>query len=192
MMVLEDDPVGFDPADGAAFRSELYTLIEETDRRWSSERFWHSPQGRVCRKFESYPTLSKYVASVHFDPLQFGNTKLEPWPVGQPWIFFRAWISSYASETALNALLKIIEKKRAHYGRSQEARHVHLLIHYGRAMRYNTPYYGIGVRGFEDVATVAAQALTGKPLVFEKVYLLEALEPGVQAFEIYPKLCRCE
>jgi hypothetical protein len=36
----------FDRADTAAFKAEVWNLINETERRWPTERFWHSPQGR--------------------------------------------------------------------------------------------------------------------------------------------------
>jgi hypothetical protein len=191
MLVLRDDALRFDPRHGAAFRSELLTLIAETDHRWPSERYWHSPQGRVCRELRSYPGLAKYLRSVHFSPLRFGNTTAERWPAGQPWIFFRSWGGSYSSDTALSALFGIIQKKQSHYG-YQDSRPVRLLVYYGQAVRYNTPYYGIKTREFEDVAAWSAGILAGERLIFEKVYLLQALEPNLQAFEIYPSFWMCQ
>ncbi len=84
MLVLRDHPSRFNSQDGGPFRSELLSLTEDTDRRWPNERFWHSPQGHVCRKFELYPTSAKFLRSIHFYPLRLGNELEEPWPVDHP------------------------------------------------------------------------------------------------------------
>jgi hypothetical protein len=125
-----------------------------------------------------------------FHPHQRGNRIAEPWPEGQPWIFFESWGGFYSSESALNALLEVIQKKQNHYG-NPAARSVRLLIYYCRAVRYNTPYYGIGLRGFGDVARFAANALTETQISFENIYLFEAVEPDLQVFEIHPNLLKC-
>ena len=191
MMVLRDDPSQFNSRDAGPFRSQLFGLIEDTDRCWPTERFWHSPQGHVCRQFESSAVLAKYLESVHFLPLRVGNKVEERWPADQPWIFFRSWGGSYSSDSAVNALDGIIRKKQNHYGK-QTCRPVRLLIYYGKAVLYNTPFLGINIRTFKDVAAIAAAELAGKQLVFERVYLFQALEPDLQAFEIYPKLAPCQ
>ena len=190
MLHLRADPKRFRPRDGGAFRSELYMLLEETDQRWEAERFWRSPQGYTRKKFESYPTVAKFLRSVHFSPSQIGNKAVEPWPAGQPWIFFKLWGGPYSSMTALNALLEAIEKKQNHYG-NQSTRPMRLLIYYDKAVLYNTPYLDVDVRGFADVAKFAANALTKTQMIFEKIYLFHALEPDLQAFEIYPTLLKC-
>ncbi len=191
MLVLRDNPGRFNSREGGAFRSELLGLIVDTDRRWPSEHFWHSPRGHVCRNLELYPTLAKFLHSIHFYPLRLGNKLEEPWPVDHPWIFFESWCGSYSSDTALDALLGIIRKKQNHYG-SQAGRSVRMLIYYGQAVLYNTPYLDVKIRAFKDVAAMAARELPGKRLVFERVYLFQALEPYLQAFEIYPKLVPCQ
>src|SRR5215813_9168854 len=82
MLVLQDDVRRFRQEDGAHFRNELFTLIDDTDRRWAFERHWQSAQGCICRQFPSFPTLTKYLRSVHFLPLRFGNTVLKRWRTG--------------------------------------------------------------------------------------------------------------
>jgi hypothetical protein len=49
MLTPREDAPAFAVADAEGFRAELSALVGETDRRWPSERSWHSPQGRMCR-----------------------------------------------------------------------------------------------------------------------------------------------
>jgi hypothetical protein len=82
----------------------------------------------------------------------------------------------------------ILEQKIRRYGRF--TRPTRLIIYYGRAVAYNTPYLGIETREFADLAALAAEVVCGQN-AFERIYLLNALEPGLEAFEIYPTLTRC-
>ena len=49
-------------------RDEEGFLAPETDGRWPAERFWRSPQGGICREFDGYPVIEKYLQAVHFEP----------------------------------------------------------------------------------------------------------------------------
>lgn len=187
MLSPREDLPKFDHADRGGFKAVLATLIQETDHQWPTERFWHSPQGRVCRDLAAYPPLGKYLRSVVFDPLVVRG-QARPWPSGQPWVFTELRGGSYSPETALRALAGILEQKIRRYGRF--SRPTRLLIYYGKAVAYNTPYLGVETREFVDVAALAAQAVRGQDS-FEKVYLLNALEPGLEAYEIYPECTRC-
>jgi len=55
---------------------------------------------------------------------------------------------------------------------------------------YNTPYLGVNTREFADVAALAAEAVRGQT-AFEKIYVLNTLEPGLEVFEIFPGCARC-
>jgi hypothetical protein len=187
MLSLRDDLPRFDPADRAVFGAQLWALVDETNQRWPSERFWDSPQGWLCREFASVPILGKYLSSLHFDPLVVAS-RAQPRPAGQPWIFVEGRGGSYSPETALRAMAHILEQKIHHYGRF--TRPTRLLIYYGKAVAYNTPYLGVETREFADVAVAAAEVVRGQD-AFEKIYLLNALEPELEAFEIYPTLTRC-
>jgi hypothetical protein len=48
----------------------------------------------------------------------------------------------------------------------------------------------VDTREFGDVAAHAARVIRGQN-AFEKIYLLQALEPGLEAYEIYPACVRC-
>ena len=170
------------PGDGG-----VTALVQETEARWPTERFWHSPQGRLCREFASYPLLDKYLHSVHFDSLVVRGVA-RPWPPSQPWIVTELRGGSYSPETALAALRAILEQKIRHYGRF--SRPTRLIVYYCKAVAFNTPYRGIDTQEFSDIAVLAGRAVAGQT-VFEKIYLANALEPGTEAFEIYPGCARC-
>lgn len=187
MLTPREEIPKFEPADRGGFGAQLWALVKETDQRWPTERFWHSPQGRICRELAGFPLLGKYLRSVHFDPLVVRG-EARPWPESQPWIFVELRGGSYSPETALRAVAGILEQKVRRYGRFM--RPTRLIIYYGKAVAYNTPYVGIETREFADVAAHAAEVVHGQN-AFEKIYLLNALEPGLEAFEICPTLTRC-
>ncbi len=166
MLTPREDAVTLSGADRDAFREQIWALVSDTDRRWSGERFWHSPQGRICR---------------------VGGEE-RPWSTAQPWIFVEPRGGSYSPETVLRAMTGILDQKIRHYGRF--VRPTWLVIHYGKAVAYNTPYVGIETRDFVDVPRAAADAVRGQE-AFERIYLLNALEPGLEAYEIYPNCVRC-
>ncbi len=59
------------------------------------------------------------------------------------------------------------------------------------AAAYNPPYIGVETTGLADVvAALAADAVRGQT-AFAKIYLLNALEPSLEAFEIFPACVRC-
>ncbi len=49
----------------------------------------------------------------------------------------------------------------------------------------------VEVREFQDVAAAAAKVVAGQSR-FERIYLLNAVEPGLEAFEIFPAPVKCE
>ncbi len=116
--------------------------------------------------------------------------------------------AAYDPVVALEALRRIVEKKLSHYGRT--AAGAWLVIHYSRGFLYNTPFRGLAVQDFEDVARWASESLRERTVDFEKVYLLGAwgdIEPelakilaaakipftgGPEAFEIFPQFHRCQ
>lgn len=187
MLCPRADAPGWSARDRADFKAAVTGLVDETARRWPSERFWQSPQGRICRDLAAYPLLGKYLRSVNFDPLVVRGEE-RPWPPSQPWIFVEARGGSYSPETAVRALERILEHKLGRYGRF--SRPTRLIIHYGKAAAYNTPYVGVETREFSDMAALAAKAVAGQK-AFEAIYLLNALEPGLEAYEIYPACVRC-
>jgi hypothetical protein len=187
MLFPRGDIPRFQPADTAAFQKEVWHLIEETERCWPTERFWHSPQGRHVTEFDTHPTLGKYISKVLFDPLIVGKRK-NTYPPGVPWIVMSAPVSSYSPETAISALREVLLRKIGGYGGL--VRPVRLVVYYGMAVAYNTPWYGIHYRDFRDVAKAAAEMVKGQSR-FERIYLFKALEPEPETFEVYPSFIKC-
>jgi hypothetical protein len=110
MLSLRGDVKRFNQRDAAGFRAEVMRMIEDVDIRWPQNPFWWSPQGYRCTTFDEYPTLSKYMASVHFEP-RFVRGKRREWQSCQPWIVTEAWGGSYDPQEALDALACVIEDK---------------------------------------------------------------------------------
>jgi hypothetical protein len=186
MLFPRGDILRFRRADTAAFQKEIWHLIDETERQWSAERFWRSPQGRHVTEFDTHPTLGKYISKVLFDPLIVGKRK-NRYPSGVPWIVMAAPVSSYSPETAISALRKVLQEKINGYGGL--VRPVRLIVYYGMAVAYNTPWYGIRYREFSDVAQAGAEMVKGQTR-FERIYLFKALEPDLEVFEIYPSFSK--
>ncbi len=177
-------------ADEKAMHEEVWALVEDTERRWPTECFWHSPTGRHVGRagdFDLYPTIGKYIAQVNFYPLAVAGRQKEKIP-DVPWIDVSAPGGSYSSKTAIDALKKILHDKISGYGGLD--RPLRLLVYYGTAVRYNTPIYDIKFRQFSDVAEEATRIVAGQSS-FEKIFLFKALLPNLEAFEIYPTSMKC-
>jgi len=175
-----DEFPGFEAADAVRFRTEIDSLIEDTQRRWSNQRLARVPTGRLIKDLVGYPTLKKYVARVHI--------RQERRPAMIPWIVTSSDVRSYSPQIAREALALILRSKLKRYGGLASS--TRLLVYYGRAIAYNTPYYGVEVRSFRQVAELAAE-IVSRQASFEKIYLLNAIEPGLEAFEIFPNVTTC-
>ena len=68
---------------------------------------------------------------------------------------------------------------------------VRLLVYYGTAVAYNTPWYGVNTRIFSDVAKEAAR-IAANQSAFERIYLLKAWEPELEAYEVFPVFATCK
>lgn len=185
---LRGNPSRFAQADGIELTAELKSLLDENESRWPSEQHWHSPQGRQVMEFPSYPCLDKYLAKLVIYP---PSAVTEPLPArrrdGFPWISIASG-KFYRPEWATDALKKAMQAKIARYGPLSIP--PRLLVHYGQAAVYNTPFTGPGIHEFEDVARVAAQMVAEQEF-FEKIYLLSVLEPAPEAYEVFPVFSRC-
>lgn len=105
----------FDVRDRDRFREELNRLIADVDTRWPDERFWHSPQGYLCRDFTGYPTLSTYLETAHFEPRVLAGERRE-WPDSIPWVFVEPPGGAYDPRTAVDALVAVAVAKATRYG----------------------------------------------------------------------------
>jgi hypothetical protein len=189
MLILQRDAPRFDSADVTRFHRETWELCAETEARWPGERHWHSAQGRHVRDLDRSSGLGKYLSRIVFEPLVVGGRRRKKWGKGVPWIFVKS-AASYDPHVAVGALDELLQGKIAHYGGL--SRPVRLLVYYSwKAVAYNTAYHGIDVQEFRDVAEIAAKAVA-EQTSFEKVYLLHALKPDLEAFEIFPGVVKCD
>lgn len=110
------------------------------------------------------------------EPLKVADFWRESRACDVPWIFVECPGGSYSPGTAIGAIQKVLEAKIAAYRGSHSS--VRLLVYYGAAFAYNTPWFGIKTRKFSDVAKEAAR-IAANQSAFERIYLLKALEAGV-------------
>lgn len=117
-----------------------------------------------------------------------GLSPTQPAPTDE-WIGFSQQGGAYSPESALAALATIIEKKLS-YAPLSGGREVRLIIYYDEGALYNTPYKDLKFRSFADIAQEASRVtrekLGAKRSPFTRIYLLKALDPNPEAFEIWP------
>jgi hypothetical protein len=108
-----------------------------------------------------------------------------------PWIVFPIEGGVYSSEPALQALDCILVKKTGKYG-PLRAGDLRLIVHYNDAILYNTPYEDQEHETFAAMACEASRLLAGKnTAAFKKIYLLRALQPNPELFELWPAFGKC-
>ena len=84
----------------------------------------------------------------------------------------------------------ILDEKTAKY--APRKRDLRLIIHYNDAVLYNEPYQDQKHQTFADMACRASRMLAKKKVAaFTSIYLLRALRPNPEAFEVWPTLCKC-
>jgi hypothetical protein len=175
------------PADSAAFRSELFSCIWNCDGRWSSERYWQSPQGaRVAgADLTAYPTLGRYLNGIRMFPRARyhgwppdGAIEKEQWAEGIDWITFPARGGPFSEDTMLQPLLQLLSDKTEHYaGEGTGFSRLYLVVYYNQAVLYNSPAETPRF-GFEDAVVRACEFLEGDPDPFDAIFLFIAVDGG--------------
>jgi hypothetical protein len=163
-------------SEAAAFRDQIFALIQDCDRRWPNERWWHSPQGAQLTGDElaAYPTIAKYINVVKLWPKRDGHG----WPAGVDWILFPARVGSFDRETMFKPLRELIAEKIAHYGPNRTGFDgLSLVVFYNLAWIYNSPAE-TPLFTFEDAAARVRQLLSSGLGPFDRVFLFLALVPG--------------
>jgi hypothetical protein len=171
------------PTDAPQFRQELLTLLRWADDEWPNQRMWHSPQGAFLRDFRDFPFLSHYLQSVRLHPR--AGTVLR----GNRWIQFPNRGGPYTPKDAVDALLELLEKKTAKYAdlhAREELEELYLIAYYNKALFYNSPYLAPGF-GLDEVAQIASAELAKKSSAFQKVFLFNAVRPGLEVYQLWPQ-----
>ncbi len=175
----------FDKCDATRLRREVRRMIRDVDSGWRQ-----SPQGHYCTAFNEYPALGKYLDRVHFEPRVVPWERWK-WPADLPWILFEGRGGSYDGQVLITALEQRIQQKAKHYGAFGHE-DVRLIVFYNQAILYNTPFDDLEICTFEDVAAIAKEISSRIQVPFTKAYLLSALYPNPEAFEVYPTARRCD
>lgn len=119
---------------------------------------------------DDFPDIDVYLSSGSKVPVELGEwihgsqlaDALKSLPDG----------GAYDPDTALGAGRRILEQKLAHYGPA--ARGTWLILHYGRAFLYNSPFRCLTIHNFEDLARTVSGWLKGRELYFDRIFLLAA------------------
>lgn len=174
-----------EPADRAAFRSELLALMEAIDKDWDNIPSSDCPQGFDWKDFTKYPTLQKHLDSLDIHPRRpaLPSTMRKG---GLHWLTFPARGGTYSPDWMVEALVQCVTAKTTKYvAKPVGASEFHLLVHYDRAFIYNTPVLGINI-GYRDAVKAAATKIGGAVGVFDKIFVYVPLTDGPQVFQLYP------
>jgi hypothetical protein len=164
-----------------AFRAALFELIDEVDRRWLSERSWHSPQGCHINDLTPWPPLDKYLKQVQFNP---GHTK---WAQGINWIVPPAHGDSFDEKTMAEPLVQLIRGKISRYQARQMATpsdELMLLIFFNQGLMYNSPIE-TPRRPIANLAEDVRRRFASGHDPFQRAFLFLAPSPGEQVFRLW-------
>lgn len=175
------------PSDATPFRKQLFRCIEETDSRWPTERFWHTPQGYAATSEElsSFPILQKYLTTIRFFSRERyegwppnGRLVKHTWPRGQRWIGFPARGGWFSEDTMLQSLFELLADKKERYGATGTGfKRLCLVVYYNCALIYNSPVETPQFK-FEDAAKEAGQFIGDDPDPFDRIFLFVAVDDG--------------
>jgi hypothetical protein len=107
--------------------------------------------------------------------------------LGYDWIGFPSHGDAYTPRDAVNALLNLLTKKTAKYSglhQIQDLEELYLLAHYNKAIFHNTPYIAPGF-GLNEVAEIARKEVVANPGPFQKIFLFNATEPGLELIRLF-------
>jgi hypothetical protein len=175
--------VDLSASDSAEFRAELLSLLHRVDNEWPNCCEWQSPQGAFIRDLAGYPCLARYLTHLQIHP---------KWGSGIPthyrWVCFPARGGAYSPRDAVDALLDLLRDKAAKYSglhAKEGLTELYLIAYYNKALFYNSPYLAPGF-GLPEVATIAGAEIAKTPGAFQKIFLFNATEPGLEVFQLWP------
>lgn len=170
-------------SDAENFRNEIYAFIEKANSDSSNNRDFDSPQGVSIQDFSGYLFLERYLEDLHF----FSRVHFVEASLGIPWIRFRNWGGAYIPNHAVDALLKIMDKKISKYQnlhQEQSLDELYLLIFYDQGVLYNTPFITHN-SGFRQIVEIANQRANIHPGVFQKIFLFNSVYPNQEVAELW-------
>lgn len=173
-------------ADKQNFRKQLLALTKEIDERWESEPTWQSPQGFYFKRFDNYPGLGKYLKSIDVHPRRpFIESSMQKG--GHHWLTFPAKSGAYSPDWATNALRDVVKAKIDMYkAQPTGVDEFHLLVHYDKALTYNTPVFGIEY-GYEEAVHSVATQIGGAVGVFDKIFVFVPTATESKVIQLHPQ-----
>ena len=169
----------------AAFRSDLLVLLDAIDKRWTSEPEWDTPQGFAFSDFANYPTLAKYLNSFYIHPRK-PHSASSMKKGGLHWLTFPAGGGAYSPDSMVDALCECIEAKTKKYAaKPAGAAEFYLLVHYDKALLYNTPVLGIDF-GYAEAVKAASDRIGNVVGLFDRIFVFVPVANGKRAFQLYP------
>lgn len=171
--------------DAGDFRAETLNLTAEIERRWNGETDWHTPQGLQWNDFSTYPTLEKYLQGVRVHPrIPSRPTTMEKG--GLHWLTFPMRGGAYSPNWMVDSLCECVRAKVAKYpAKPGEMDAFYLLVHYDKALEYNTPVEGINF-GYREAVQAAASRIGSSVGVFDRIFVFVPIAEKQQGFSLYP------
>lgn len=171
--------------DAFQFRNELLDCIRRIDAAWTTEVERNNPSVYEFAEFSSFPCLQRYLTAIELRPAH-----RIPALEGVAWIVFSPSGCPYMPQPAVEALLRLLDKKTRKYSHLRVTvglDELWLVAYWNQGLVYNTPFFAPGF-GFQDVAGVAREAMAANPGPFQRVFLFNALPQDLDLTLIYPRL----
>ncbi|HXL80200.1 MAG TPA: hypothetical protein VN951_04920 [Pyrinomonadaceae bacterium] len=163
---LHEKQIRFNRRDAISFRREMFDFIEQTDAAWPHETSQSDDVKRVY-DLASFPILEKYLSGVEFRSRPGFDSH---------WINFTTRGGAYFADEALRTLREALLAHRRDDRYNNELRiqagldEIYLLVHYDKALAYNTPFCGPN-SGYKEAVEFAAKVLNGDAGYFDGIFL---------------------
>jgi hypothetical protein len=167
--------------DAEVFKMEAYRCVREIDESWPTNPVRDDPQGHTFTDFAKYPLLGKYLAG-----LDFRSRRRQDQVKGISWIGFRPRGGAYTPKYAVEALLRLLEKKANKYAglhENHQLSELYLVAYYDQALIYNTPYFGPNF-GLAQIAEIAAIESSKRPGPFQKIFLFNSIPQDMAVYQL--------
>lgn len=181
---LSAKQVRFEAADAAAFREQMFALIEQVDKNWSKKPDWDQTLSDHIGDLIDFPLLEKYLQGVRFSPANQDRFNIR-------WIQFPSPGGAYSPNEMLETLSSSLTAHKADERYKDLRKHVgldevYLLVHYDfKAFAYNTPFDAPNF-GFKEAAEFAVNVLEGDGGYFDRIFLFHFLWGHEEAYRIFP------
>jgi len=171
------------PNDEQQFRSELLSVIEDIDKRWSVVPEWHLPQGFAFSDFKKYPVVERYLGGLNIYPRETPGVGIT---VGE-WLTFPNEGGFYSPYSMVDALCARVKAKVDHYSAKPTGfATFDLLVHYDKAGAHNSPVKGLNF-SYREAVDAGATTIGNRVGVFDRIFVYVPVNQGQKVFRLYPR-----